>query len=398
MFGIRNTLRVILYFSLCLFLSSCASTEIKNINAHDSLEKYEDEARLWKRAEEFEEILQASGFLYPDEQLIRYVNDVLEKVMGSAVLPTDNYRLKAYVINDPLFNAFCLPNGSIYIHTSIIANLENEAQLATILGHEATHFLHRHALKEFRSLINKSALMSSLQVTFGAASGVVGVSADLAGLLTQFCVVGSFYGYSRDIEREADKRAFELMTQAGYDPHEAKRVMENMYEAIKDEKVKVPYLYHTHPKTKERIKNYEAFIEEYLKTNPAKNEGLRNTEKYNAMTKNLLLDNTELTMKRDSVKVARRQIERYCKIYPEDFKCLYLSGKLYMQEGNQEKAESEFQKSLALNPEFPESYKEIGLLYYKKKEKEKSDAAFKKYLQLKPEAKDAEYIRGYLHE
>lgn len=392
------TIRLFFYSFLCLFMSSCASTEIKNIDATNSLEKYEDEARLWKRAEELDEILQASGFLYPDEQLTQYVNDVLQKVMGGAALPTNSYHLRAYVVNDPLFNAFCLPNGSIYIHTSILANIESEAQLATILSHEATHFLRRHALREFRSLINKSALMSSLQVTFGAASGVVGVSADVAGLLSQFCVVGSFYGYSRDIEREADKSAFELITQAGYDPYEARRVMENMYEAIKDEKVKVPYLYHTHPKTKERIKNYEVFIEEYLKTNPRKNEGIKNAEKYNLMTKNLLLDNTELTLKRDSVKVARRQLERYCKIYPENFQCLYLSGKLYVQEGDQEKAESQLKKSLALNPEFAESYKEIGLLYYKKKEKERADAAFKKYLQLKPDAKDADYIMGYLDE
>lgn len=387
----------IFYVSLCLFLCSCASTQIKNMEGNIHQELYEDEARLWKRADEFEEIITESGFLYRDEQLSLYVNDVLNKVMG-ALAQRNNYRLKVYVINDPLFNAFCLPNGSIYIHTSILANLDNEAQLATILGHEATHFLHRHALREFRSLINKSAFLSSLQVTCAGASGIVGASGDLAGLLSQFCVIGSLYGYSRDIEREADKNAFELITEAGYDPYEAKKAMENMYEATKDDKIKVPYFYHTHPKIKERIENYKIFIEEYYKNTPQAKEGIKNAQKYNAMIKNLLLDNAELTMKRDSIKVARRQLERYHTLYPDDFKCLYLSGKLYLQEGNQDKAEGELKKSIELNPDFAENYNALGLIYYKKGENAKANVAFHKYLQLKPDAADADYIRGYLNE
>lgn len=390
---------------LCFCISSCASTRIQSMDTSEKFEIYDDEARLWKRSEEGQEILNKSGFIYKNDELTQYVNNILHKLVGDFER-ANNVELKAYILKDPLFNAFCWPNGVIYLHTGIIANAENEAQLATILGHEASHFLCRDSLKQHRSQINKSAFLTvfdmtlgSLTYALGGTSTSYGSSADLLRLLGDYVVIGSVFGYSRDIEREADKNAFEFMKKAGYNPLEGKKFFENMYKATKEEKDKVPYFYHSHPRTKERIKTYASLIKNLSKETDGEITGIENSEIYNKITKNVLLDNAELDMKRkNGLKSAKRQIEKYNRLYPDNARAYCLLGKLLILEDNKEEAKKALSRSVELNQDYAESYRDLGLLYYKNGEKEIAASNFKKYLQLKPKSKDADYIRGYLNE
>ncbi len=57
---------------------------------------------------------------------------------------------KVKVVKDPFLNAFALPDGSIYFHTGLLARMENEAQLATVLGHEIAHFINRDSARQLR--------------------------------------------------------------------------------------------------------------------------------------------------------------------------------------------------------------------------------------------------------
>ena len=399
---LRKLCGVTFCFCLCLFLSSCATTNISNINKTSNFQFIDGEESLWKRAHELKVVLNRSGFIYQDPELTKYVNGVLHRLVGEFA-KDEKVNLKVYILRDPYFNAFCLPDGTIYIHTSILANLDNEAQLAVILAHEAVHFLHRHTLKELRSVINKTAFLSVLQITLAGACnvftpGASGSSVDLVRLISEYAVLGSYYGYSRGIEREADKGAFDIITHAGYDPRETKNALENMYEANKDEKVKIPYFYQSHPRTRERIKNFERFISDLAKSGKSPLTGETNTETYRQMTKCALLDNAELDMKRNSLRLARNEIDKYNKLYPDDYKGYYLLGKLNYLDSKAEDAEENLVKSLQLNPDCSDSHRELGMLYYKQGKKEQAKAKFTKYLELKPQATDAEYIRSYLNE
>ncbi len=376
---------------ICLSLSACASTKIANMDTSGTFELFDDEARLWKRSKELEDILNKSGYIYQDEQLTKYVNDVLHKVT-SELEASNKVNLKVYILKDPFFNAFCLPDGVIYVHTSILANADNEAQLATLLGHEASHFFCRHSLKEQRSIINKSAFLSALSVTLTGTGGY----GSLADILAQYVVVGSVFGYSRGLENEADKKGFELMEKAGYDPKEAKKFLENLYEANKDDD-KIPYFYSTHPTTKARVKSCEKLISGFSKENNGEIGGVINDNIYNKMIKNVLLDNAELDLTRQKgIKTARRQIEKYNTLYPGDSRAYCLLGKSYILENNKAKAEEIFKKSLEFNPSYAQAHRELGLLYYKDGKKEDARIEFKEYLRLKPDAEDDEYIRRYL--
>ena len=57
------------------------------------------------------------------------------------------FDVKIVVIKDPYLNAFAFPNGVIYIHTGMLARMDNEAQLAALLAHEMSHCIHRHTLR-----------------------------------------------------------------------------------------------------------------------------------------------------------------------------------------------------------------------------------------------------------
>ena len=398
----RMPVELFCLLGLCLSISACASTKVCKIERTGNFKIEADEARMWKRAEELQEVLNKSGYIYHDDKLTEYVNDVLHKLIGDYE-KNNNVKLRVYIIKDPYFNAFCLPNGAIYIHSSILANADNEAQLATLLGHEATHFLHRHLLIEKRSLINKSAFISVWDVTLASAAGAVGVygdAASLARLLGDYCVLGSIFGYSRELERDADRNAFELVKKAGYPYSETKKFMENLYEATKDEKKKPPYFYSSHPETRERIKTYQHLIMELSKDGEEKvlpNVGYGDLL-YNKMTKNVLLDNIELELKRNNMKVAKKQIEKYNKLSPNNSRAYCLLGQACIMEDDKEGAEKALMASIGFEPSYAESHKFLGLLYYKKEEKEKARVEFETYLRLKPNAKDAEYIRGYLNE
>ncbi|MBF0523164.1 MAG: M48 family metalloprotease [Candidatus Omnitrophica bacterium] len=381
---------------LVFSLVSCATVDVPNIDGTNKFQADKDEASQWKECEEAQRTLIKSNFVCEDAGLNEYVNQVLHKMTG-AIEEKSGVTLKAYVIKDPNFNACAFPNGVIFVHTGLLANLDNEAQLATILGHEATHVFHRHGLKTLRSQVNTAAFFSSLQVIFmGAGSGAP--ATDLINYYVQMGYQAAVMGYSRDLEREADVQGFAFIEKAGYDPGEAKKAFENLDKAIEKEKIKIPYAYQSHPKVQERIKSMDLLIKELSKNKVDQVQAVNNADVYIAKTKNVLLDNAELDLKRNGIKFARREVEKYAKFYPNDPRQAFLMGKVLILENKIEDAEKELKKAVEIDKNFPLSYKELGLLYYKKGDKPKAKEFFNEYLKINPNANDAEYVRRYINE
>lgn len=264
----RNALTGFILCVVCLFLSACETTNVRPIGAGGEFVKESDEERMWKRTEEFEEILLKSGFIYQDKELEDYLNTIVNKLLPEDVKAT-GFTARVRVLKDPDINAFVLPNGSLFVHTGLLASIENEAQLATALGHEMTHFINRHSLKYFRSLKNTSAFFSTLYVTAvsagGAAAAATGAPVsygDLAGLLVQFSFISSVTGYSQDMEWEADEKGFEELLKNNYDINEAPKVFDNLNRYLKEEKIKEPFAFSDHPRNKERADNFRKLCKE----------------------------------------------------------------------------------------------------------------------------------------
>lgn len=120
------------------------------------------------------------------------------------------------VILDPNINAFALPGGPMFVNSGTIANAENEAQIAGVMGHEMSHVILRHGTKQ-------ASKANLLQIPAMLAGAVVGDSS-LLGELTKLGIgVGAnslLLKYSRDDESQADALGTHLMAEAGYPPVE----------------------------------------------------------------------------------------------------------------------------------------------------------------------------------
>lgn len=387
------------------FLISCASTNFENIENISKFEHVEDEKSLWKEVEEVQKKLVNSSAIYPDKDLQNYVNGVLDKlVAGNEV--NWGADIEAHVIYNSDFNAAMWPNGFMIVHTGLLAHLDNEAQLATILGHELTHFLHRHSLKSRNKLVNITAALGTIRVAaVGAAYGLAYNGYDPSGIDDLHNAIalgfeGAYYGYSRATEFDADEGGFDLVKERGYDVKEAKAAMENMLVATElvEKKGEIPYFYSSHPKTKLRIKNYSKFINDLSKDVDLKSTISNGEQEYMNHIKNMLIDNLSLDIKKKNIKLAKRQIERYSKAYSDDYKSLYYEAMILLREDKKDEAIEKLSKSKQLNSQHPDTLKELGVLLYKKGDKDEAKDNFRNYLILQPDAKDADFIRRYLDE
>ena len=248
---------IVLILTLC-FAAACATHSIPPLATENS--GADDEKRLWQRSEDEQKALAQSGLIYRDKKLDDYLNQVARKLQPPQILEHIPFRIK--VIKSPYLNAFAFPNGVIYIHTGILARLDNEAQLAALLGHEMTHCTHKHALKTLRHFKSKTDFLVGVQASLIQFRGI----GNLVNQLGAFGSKVAVNGYRRDLENEDDWVGIQLMAKAGYDPHEALRLFEHLKMELEIENIQEPFFFGSHPRLQERVENCNRFF----KTHSAK--------------------------------------------------------------------------------------------------------------------------------
>src|SRR5689334_20514083 len=123
--------RPIAVLTLLAFTASCATTQLPPISASGAgFKPLPDEQTLWEESREEEEQLLEKVSLYEDPLLESYLQGVVVRLTprGMAENPEVHYRVR--VVEDPTLNAFAYPHGAIYVHTGLLARIENEDQLA----------------------------------------------------------------------------------------------------------------------------------------------------------------------------------------------------------------------------------------------------------------------------
>lgn len=155
-------------------------------------------------------------------ELTDYVNGVGQKLAAVADRPLP---YEFVVLNSSVPNAWALPGGKIAINRGLLVELDNEAELAAVLGHEIVHAAARHGAKaQERGTLMQAGLAIGM---IGAAVG--GVDQDLAALTLQGAGLGTQLiqqSYSRGQELEADEYGMNYMKAAGYDPQGAVTLQE----------------------------------------------------------------------------------------------------------------------------------------------------------------------------
>ena len=143
------------------------------------------------------------------------------------------------VVDDPTVNAFALPGGFIYVTRGIMAHLNSEAELVSVLGHEIGHVTARHTVSQ----ISKSQL-----ATLGLVAGMI-VSPELAqfGDLAQAGMQLMFLKFGRNDEQQADDLGLRYMTREDYDPREMVEVFSVLDRAGAGQRRGPPALVALHP-------------------------------------------------------------------------------------------------------------------------------------------------------
>lgn len=159
--------------------------------------------------------------------------------------------------DDQTVNAFALPGGPVFITEALFDRLENEAQLAGVLGHEVGHVIERHGLER----------LASAQMMQGIAAGVGVAAEDGSGRGYNAAVLAQTFGqmlqlgYSREAELESDQFGLAGLVAAGFDPREMVRVMEILHDATGG-RGGAPEFMQTHPHPESRIEGIQKFVQE----------------------------------------------------------------------------------------------------------------------------------------
>jgi predicted Zn-dependent protease len=197
-----------------------------------------------------------------------YVQCVARAITSVAGGDTKNWEV--VVFQDPAVNAFALPGGKIGVYTGLLTVAKNDAQLATVVGHEVGHVLARHGAERVSQQVGTQAALTGA----GAIAGGGAQGQAIMGALGVGAQVGVLLPFSRAQESEADAIGLDLMAKAGFDPQQSVELWKNMKQASGGN-APAEFL-STHPSDVSRIQDLQARMPEALKEyQAAEKAGLR---------------------------------------------------------------------------------------------------------------------------
>lgn len=198
-----------------------------------------------------QEVAQTIGF-YKDDKIQAYVASLGKAIAVKSERPKLPWEF--HVVDDASVNAFALPGGFIYVTRGLMTSINDEAELATVIGHEIGHVTNRHSVQQ----ISKAQLAQ-----LGLGLGSI-LSSDIAryGQLASAGLSVLFLKYSRDAENQADQAGFRYALQQGYDVREMSKVFETLDRISQtSDGGKLPEWLATHPNPGNRIKHIQKMLD-----------------------------------------------------------------------------------------------------------------------------------------
>lgn len=163
--------------------------------------------------------------------------------------------------DDDTVNAFALPGGPVFITEALLDRMDNEAQLAGVLGHEIGHVIERHGAEHMAKGQLGQQLVAAVATGVEDGSGRGQAAAAVASMVNG--VIQMKYG--REDELESDDWGLQFMVKASYDPQEMVRVMEILKQASGGGKGGgQPEFLQTHPLPETRIDAIRAWIKRHF--------------------------------------------------------------------------------------------------------------------------------------
>jgi beta-barrel assembly-enhancing protease len=347
-------------------------------SAFDYKPQDDDERGLWLEMDEQERDVKNSKFLITDPDLNTYVRHVLCKTVGENRCAST----RIYLMRTPYFNASMAPNGMMVVWSGLLLRARNEAELATVLGHEFGHFENQHSLQSFRDIRAKTDAMAWLSFV------------PYVGLIGQIGLIGSVFEFNRDMETQADLVSLDYLAESGYDPMAASAIWEQLRAEMdatavernrKSKKDKNGGFFATHPNTGDRMN--------YLRAAAIKKggEGYSNgAAEYRAALSGWWPKLIDDQIKLNDFGATEFLIERLASDGWTG-ELLYARAELYRSRGKVgdfQKAIEFYRQSIASGADIPENWRGLGVALLRSGAKADGQQALKDYLMKRPDATD----------
>ncbi len=302
---------------------------------------------------------QQGGRYVVDPDLGRYVNDVGQKLAALSDRPGLPYEF--VVLNNSVPNAWALPGGKIAINRGLLIELEDEAQLAAVLGHEIVHVAGKHTVQKMQQsqLLGLGVLATALltqnkdygkEVTLGAGLG--------AGLWSA--------KYGREQELQSDAFGMKYMAKAGYEPHAAIELQETFLRLSQQRKQSswLQGLFASHPPSQERVNKNRQTATQFNAT------GLRNKSVFQRAIRQLKKDQKAYDLhdkaigevKQKNFSSAISALNNAITIQPEESLFYVTLGQIYLSQNKDSRAASAFTQAKAKNPDYFMGHLGLGLI------------------------------------
>ncbi len=243
----------IILFSLFKYWSNSDTNEWTGRKQHITLDASQEIAIGLRSAPQ---MAQQHGGLYPDQELQAKIDQVGQRLVNTSIARQTPYRYDFHLLRDPnTINAFALPGGQIFITYGLLKRLENEDQLAAVLGHEIGHIVGRHSAER----------IAKQDLTQGIINGVLVGSDGAGGAAQTAAMIGNLINmkYGRDDELESDNLGVRFMIDAGYQPEQILGVMKILKQPASGQRV--PEFQSTHPDPENRMEKIKEAIQKYNK-------------------------------------------------------------------------------------------------------------------------------------
>ena len=231
------------------FIRKCSQEEINPYTGKKQAISLSPEEEIAIGLQSAPSMAQRHGGLHPDNRYQTLVDDVGNRLVNSSIAKDTPYNYEFHLLADErTINAFALPGGQIFITYALFSKLENQDQLAGVLGHEIGHVLGKHSNERITNAnFWKVIAMGSSAIDMGSVAHQYGQ--------------GQLLKNGRGDELESDELGVRFMINADYNPEEMIGVMRILKAAAGPNRI--PEFQSTHPDPENRIEKIREAIRKY---------------------------------------------------------------------------------------------------------------------------------------
>ncbi len=356
-------MRMVLFSAIILLLISFCGCAVNPVTGKREVMVFSESQEISFGKNADPDIKWQFGGVYNDDQLESYVDNIGQRVAKASDRPKLPYYFT--IVDSSVVNAFALPGGYIYITRGLLVRMDNEAQLAAVLGHEIGHVNARHSMKRLQSILGFNLGMLFLDQVAGGSENYQKWRGMLkTGSQVAFATVS--LGYGRKDEFQADELGTKYASKAGFDPNGMVQLLELLKSLSDREPTAVEEFFMSHPRTSERIKSVNEVI---VKLPPEQGKGIQNQSEYKSKISDLIeaqkaydhYDKGEAFRQKGNYNEALSEYNQAITLIKTIAKPYHGIGKVYYAQGKYNQAIEEYKKAISIDPGYVFAYNDLGI-------------------------------------